>query len=379
MIPEKNEGGRPRVIHLASGDLWAGAEVQTFNLLLALHARNDVDVEAILLNDGELASRLGAAGVAVTILDESLLSTWQIFRAVRRRIRSSRRCIVHTHRTKENFIGAFAAASCRAAASLRTVHGRPETSATGSLRNLVLRTLDRIAAALQAYIVAVSEELGVYLREFHTATKVVSIANGLDVARTRLAADRPSPLAASERVTIGLVGRLVPVKRVDIFLATASELTTTDVGRYRFVVVGDGPLREAMQVLAGNSGLATQVEFLGFQSDVLPILRSLDLLLMCSDHEGLPMVVLEALTLGVPVVAHATGGLPEVLSEGTSHRLVTRHEPQAYAEAVRELTAHLPARRDARASLLPHRYEIGDSAARYRSLYQSLWERLGTR
>ena len=165
------------------------------------------------------------------------------------------------------------------------------------------------------------------------ARRVTVIANGLAVDNYTLAPQRPR----RECLTVGLVGRLVPVKRVDLFLEIARALLRACPGRYRFCVIGDGPEMAAARAVAADLA-ATQgqqaVVFTGFVADAPARIADLDLLLITSDHEGLPMTLLEALALGIPVVAHAVGAIPEVLQHCGGGLLVQEQRAGAYAEAV---------------------------------------------
>jgi len=137
------------------------------------------------------------------------------------------------------------------------------------------------------------------------------------------------------------------------------------------VIVGDGPLMEEMTGLAKRLGLIAEIDFLGFRSNSLSILRQMDCLLLTSDHEGLPMVVLEALALGVPTVAHSVGGLPEVLEGIAGNRLVTDHTPGGYARAIQELTGP-ESRGCERRCGPPARFEMSATAQAYAALYHEL-------
>jgi hypothetical protein len=114
--------GAVRILHVVSGDLWAGAEAQVAALVAELARSPQLQLHAVVLNHGELEMRLRAAGVGVTVLDESQLSAWRILRGIRAVVRDFRPDVIHTHREKENVLGGLAArlAGC---ASLRTVHG----------------------------------------------------------------------------------------------------------------------------------------------------------------------------------------------------------------------------------------------------------------
>jgi glycosyltransferase involved in cell wall biosynthesis len=331
-----------RVLHIISGDLWAGAEVQAYTLLTALRNLTDVEVAAVLMNDGELARRLTAAGVPVTIVDESTLGPYQILERLRAQITHWRPDVVHTHRSKENVLGALANRLSLNVPSVRTAHGASEHRPTGMkalLRHRLIGGLDRWCARhAQERVIAVSRELAVRLAAELPQEKIVVVENGVDLDAVA-AQVRPVELRAAqpEAVHVGIVGRLVPVKRVDLFLQTAALLLSAQAGcDWRFHVFGDGPLRLELTRLAAQLELGDSVTFHGHRSDIVACMAALDMLVMCSDHEGLPMTALEAAVVGVPLVAHAVGGLLDVLPESC---LVHAHDAAGYAHAIRTLRA----------------------------------------
>lgn len=140
--------------------------------------------------------------------------------------------------------------------------------------------------------------------------------------------------------TMGIVGRLSAVKgHADLFRAVA-ELPPSVVLK----VFGTGPDEMPLRHLASQLGVADRVRFMGFVSPVYRALAELDLLVMPSLHEGLPYVLLEAMSLGTPVVASRVGGLAEALEDGVTGVLVAPRNPQMLAHAIRAL--HLdPVRR----------------------------------
>lgn len=360
----------PSVLHLASGDLWAGAEVQIFYLVRELARKSSIRVQVALLNDGELAHRLRSEGVVVTIFDEKSLSAFRILRRLVELVRRARINVIHTHRFKENLIGGIASRAC-AAVSLRTVHGSEEhnPSSLFSRRGLTV-ALDRFAGNhLQDVVVGVSQALSSDLKRRFGATRVAFIPNGIDVELVRKTG-LPTSIHRSP-IRIGLVGRMVPVKRVDIFLMVAEELTRRDPGRFEFMVVGDGPLLAELKESASNRRLVN-VSFLGFREDSLKLIGELDILMITSDHEGLPMVVLESLALGVPVIAHAVGGLNEVITSSRQGRLVPSQNERAFADEVQHMAASFS---DKSESLLPTRLDIVATANEYTCLYDRLLAR----
>lgn len=366
-----------KVLHIASGDLWAGAEVQVFNLARALQQQEGVEVEVILFNHGELEARLQQAGVPVTVFDESrhggLAIGWRTLSHVRR----SRPDIVHTHRHKENVLGSVAA-RLFGARSLRTVHGRDEGDIPRwRLDKQLYRWLDRVCGRwLQQRVVAVSEQLAEELAAVFPRRQIVVVGNGIDIVRLAEAVTAGVELAGqADRQRVGFVGRLVPVKRIDLFLRTAQQLQQRQPGRFEFYVIGDGPQRQHCQQLIQQLGLTDCVHQLGFRADATALLARMDVLLMTSDHEGLPMTLLEAMALGVPIVASAVGGIPQALAHGQGGCLVQDQDPQAYAAAVLEALAD-PAASSQRvrraAQQVRQHYSAASSAADYAQLYRRL-------
>lgn len=101
----------------------------------------------------------------------------------------------------------------------------------------------------------------------------------------------------------------------------------------RFIVIGDGELREYLVNLASEMGIAERVHFLGWRKDMVPVYAGLDLLALTSDNEGTPVALIEGMVAGVPVVATAVGGIPDVVRDGTTGRLVPPGDPQAMQQA----------------------------------------------
>ena len=334
-----------KVLHVISGDLWAGAEVQAFTLLTALQRQPDIQLAAALMNDGELARRLRERGIAVTVFPEDRLNAVQILGRLRMLMREWTPDVVHTHRSKENILGSIANAMAHRAPSLRTVHGAPERSPQG-IRQLPRRLLDKLdrwcGNVLQQRVIAVSNELAQQLAVQYGEQRVVVVENGVDVESVQ-AAVRPVEFRTREPQAchIGIVGRLVPVKRVDLFLDMAKVLVDEHPDRrWRFHVFGDGPLRDHLAAQSAALGIAATTTFHGHRSDVIACMAALDALVICSDHEGLPMTVLESVTVGTAIVAHATGGLISVLQGEPNARLVHEHTVHGYADAVCNLLAN---------------------------------------
>jgi L-malate glycosyltransferase len=364
---------RLRVLHVISGDLWAGAEVQANTLITALST--EADVAVALMNDGVLASKLRTLGIPVNIFDERRLNGLQILLALRRLMVAWRPDIVHTHRTKENILGSLANRFAGNAPCLRTVHGASEDTSRGWRRKLkqALTYADRWCGThLQQCVVAVSAELAAKLSTRFPNERIVTIENGIDsqdvLARVHPVDFRERTPAATH---VGIMGRLMPVKRVDIFLDCAARLRQDEPARnWHFHVFGDGPLRQGLEQQAHRLALNDITTFHGHRDDSIACLAALDALVICSDHEGLPMVLLEALAVGTPVVAHATGGMTDVVEESSHGLLVEEHTASGYARATVSLLESAAAQR--RTPSVPERLTAGHNERAFENLYRQL-------
>lgn len=330
-----------RVMHIISGDLWAGAEVQAFTLLQQLQPK--VQLHVVIMNQGELATRLEALKIPVTLLPESQLGSLEIIRELTRLIREFKPDILHTHRQKENIFGNIANYLANLfggerAKSLRTTHGAPEFSLRGKQR--IQAWLDNwVGRHLQQAVIAVSDELALKLRTIFPAAKIHVIRNGVDQTALRAQAQAADFLRQYPNHThIGIIGRIEAVKRIDIFLATARLLLDEASPRQllRFHIIGDGRLRPEMEDRARSLQLNEQLQFHGHRNDMASCIQSLDIIIMCSDHEGTPMTALEAMALGTPLIAHNTGGLKDILQD-YQYLLVSNHSPEGYAAQVKML------------------------------------------
>jgi glycosyltransferase involved in cell wall biosynthesis len=361
-----------KVLHLVSADLWGGAEAQVNTLCIASR-RLGLVVSAVLLNrKSELSRRLRSHGIDVLELDESSSGSLTLLRSILAHARLVKPDVIHTHRFKENILGGLVARLC-GSASIRTLHGAPEPEIMrATLRRRTIDFIDAAAARhLQSHVVAVSGELATKVAARYPGANIQMIPNGVDVAALRAQSLRT--VVPAEGLRLGFLGRLVPVKRVDLLLAAFAELRTTMARPVELVIVGDGPDRANLEKISARLGLGDSVRFAGFQAESAAWMASMDAVVLTSDHEGLPMVVLEALALGVPVVARAVGGIPEILQPVNPRWLVQGDSPTAIAQALAEaLAANGDARgRTGRPSLLDERYSAGSMARGYLSIYEN--------
>ncbi|WLQ16849.1 glycosyltransferase family 4 protein [Hahella aquimaris] len=326
------QNSRPHLTHVASGDVWAGAEKQLYELCKALIATNSLDLSAILFNDGVLAEKLRQLNIGVTVADEAKLSPLAMIRGIRNHFIKHNSNILHTHGFKENILGVTASIKSPVTSVVRTIHGGSESNISWKTpHKKAIHIADQLLTRHKVdRIVAVSGPLYQSLSKRHPS-KVVKIFNFINSRELETISPGKPP---GEAFTIGIVGRLAPVKRIDLFVETIKELLKQGHHEIKGKIIGDGPLRKPIENLVHQESLTQVIEFTGFVDPSTPEIAKLDLLLMTSDHEGLPMTLLEALALKVPVVAHNVGGIPEALNFGAAGLLVDEHSALGYATAI---------------------------------------------
>jgi glycosyltransferase involved in cell wall biosynthesis len=315
-----------RICHLAMGDGWAGAEVQLATLLAALSKMPDFEVSAILFNEGRLTGELRGLGIRTEVICESRHNSILIIKQLMHYFQQHQFDILHTHKYKDNILGSLAT-SGKIRPRIRTIHGFPEPfGGFQAVKIGAYQILDNwVNRLLVDQILAVSFDLRSHLIKHFGADKVTCIHNAIDIEQirvTRGAEELRKELGLDENeFLIGTMGRLMPVKGLESFLK-AAHIIRRQKANVKFIIAGDGPLKDALQKQAREYGLGEVVLFLGHRNDSHNILELMDLFVLPSISEGIPMVLLEALALARPVIASRVGGIPEVIEHGVSGLLI---------------------------------------------------------
>ncbi|MGH7393721.1 MAG: glycosyltransferase, partial [Candidatus Rokuibacteriota bacterium] len=219
---------------------------------------------------------------------------------------------------------------------VETYHGR-EGWRHGLVRGSFLP--DRIVARCVDRVIAVSEAAARFLvtgKGYPTA-KIVVVPNGCDLSRFAPGRDREAvrrELGLEGQTPVaGVVGRLESQKGHE-WLLQAWPAVLREMPDARLLVVGDGSLRDALEAQARRAGVAPSVVFTGFRADVPRLLDALDVLVLPSLYEGMPLTAIEAAAMARPVVATAVDGTPEVVHDGETGFLVPPADAPALARAV---------------------------------------------
>jgi glycosyltransferase involved in cell wall biosynthesis len=308
-----------------------GAERHVVDLAMALH-RKGHEVEVACSVSGGLSEPLEAAGVPVWPLARRLVKrrvSVAYARGIRRLLGERRFDLVHAH--------IFASAVAAAIATLGKGVPLVITEHTeASWQTWRTRRVSRWAHRRAKRVIAVSTPIERRLIERDEVPPhlVTRIPNAVIPASDEPPDPAgPLPDAWVEGPLVGVVARLQPEKGVANFLKAAARVSEISP-RARFLVVGDGPLREELLNLVEHLGISERVRFLGYRTDSRALMGLMDLLVVPSLTEGSPLIVLEAMAAGVPVVASAVGGIPDQVRHGREGILVPPDDPDALGDAL---------------------------------------------
>jgi glycosyltransferase involved in cell wall biosynthesis len=167
--------------------------------------------------------------------------------------------------------------------------------------------------------------------------KVHLVRNGIDLRPFEKVVPSLREVSASDRsLIVGLIGRLSWEKGVDIFLNAAARVVV-EFPSVKFVVVGEGPDKDKLELLIDELKIRENVSMLGRREDMPSVYASLDVMVSSSRQEGLPMAILEGMASGLPLVATAVGAVPTVIKDGRTGVLVPPEDADSLAAAIVDL------------------------------------------
>jgi glycosyltransferase involved in cell wall biosynthesis len=369
--PPGADGAPPTILLMANFPERVGGGEESLLALAARLDRQRARPVATVPAAGEVAERLRALGVPVTILPLPPVRPWRLvslalaLRRLRALLDVERVALVHAQGGRSALYAALAARGRRAPVLWHARTADPD------------RWLDPILARLAHTIIANSGATACRFRPW-PATRVIVVPNGVDLGRfTPGAADpalrRALGLPAGGPI-VGYVGRLEHGKGPDVLLAAAERLQLKVPG-VALLLIGEGPLSEALTRRAAAAGV--RAVFAGQRDDVPALLRLCDVLAVPSRQEAFGRVLVEAMACRVPVVATAVGGIPEVCADGFTGLLVPADDPDALATALAATLTDAAAtagRVRAGAADVAARFDIRTHAARVHAVYDSVLE-----
>ena len=398
MVDHSGRDGRRTVIHVITQLDRGGSARNTFLTVMG-HDRGRFRValaygRSAARSESEAAllaadlNELCQAGVALfevpslareisPVLDaRATLTLWRLFC-------QERPDIVHTHTSKAGAVGRAAAWLARVPAVIHTPHGHIFYGYYGKGMSGVIRLVERALARITDRIVTLTDRGTQEHVQYRIAgpDKFVTIPSGIVLSTFRSVQVDP----AVKRKELGLpeegpvivtVGRLVPIKGHE-WLLRAAPRVLAEFPHATFVLIGEGPLLSRLQQLAEELGIGRRVMFLGVRQDVPECLAAFDLFAFPSLNEGMGRALIEAMAVGLPVVATRVGGIPDVVADGKTGVLVPPQDDAVLADALLGLLRD-PSRRQmygqaARRSM-DVRFDVESMVGAIDRLYDVVWQ-----
>ncbi len=377
------------------------------------------DFETLLVGGNQEATEAGshhilsALGVEPVILPELQreVAPWRdrvAYREIKRLIRSFRPDIVHTHAAKAGAVGRMAAADLGVKAVVHTFHGHVFHSYFSPLRTAVYKNIERYLARRSTRIIAISEKQKSELVDDHricAAEKVSVIPLGFDLSRFQQDQDTKRALfrkvygLGEDEIALGIVGRLVPIKNHDLFIAAMEQLALRTGRKVRGFIIGDGEERVRLEELVRSRGMSmangpyfnghgfghgvngkamvpsAAITFTSWIREMDVVHAGLDVVVLTSHNEGTPVSLIEAQAANRPVVSTVVGGIENVVRHDGTGLLSRAGELDALVENLLQVVENDALRRRLGAAGWEHvreryHYErlVEDTAVLYRSL-----------
>ena len=367
-----------KILHINTERTWRGGEQQTLYLMLALKERG-IFCHLVCQPDSPMAQKAGEAGLAVfPVFMRGEADPIACYR-IRKLIKKYEYDLLHSHTSHAHTLAFFASVGAKVC---RLVTRRVDFSI---FRHRFLGLSGIKYRSMADYYIAISRKIKDVMVADGVAAKRISVVHsGVDLQRfAGTSGDHlitEFNLDPDEKVVIN-VAHLAGHKGQQ-FLVRAVPGVLEKIPGIRFFIVGKGELLAELKALAASLGIAHKLVFTGFRGDVGAFYKIADLFVMSSVQEGLGTAALDALAAGMPVVAANSGGIPEIIRDGETGRLVAPSSPEALAEGIIDMLTHpeLAGRMAARGrEMVAERFSIEAMAEKNLAVYRMLLSSGGSR
>jgi len=322
------------------------------HIILLSIGRNKSDFECTILkgvegkDEGSMTALAESRGLKLILVPEmtrelSLVNDIKAVYKIYKIIKREKPDIVDTHLSKAGFVGRLAAILAGGCKIVHTFHGHTLNGYWGKLKTRIFALLERFMAFHSHCLIACSERVREDLINLKIVPphRIITIHNGLELGKfksiEKFKGQFRRELGLNDRmILIGVLARLAPIKNHKLFLESASKMKDDQV---RFLIIGDGELRQNLEDYAAALGIADKVIFTGFRNDLEKIYADLDISVISSLNEGLPFSVIESMAAGVPVVSTDVGGIRELIDDGIDGFVIPLGDADALADKWRLL------------------------------------------
>ena len=360
--------GKIRVLQLTATLAIGGSEQLAATIGRGLDRANFESLFAAVGPDGPIGQALHEEGFGTFAFDRPPGLTPRLLWRMRRFLREQRVDIVQTHHLQSLVYGGLPARLVGA----RLVHTEHDVQ-TFTQRPRLIRLLRWLGPLVHRFV-AIDQHLADFLRDQVRlpAQRIEVIRNGVDLSRFQPAHCQPE--STGRPFVVGWVGRLEPPKRPDVLVDALAQLAPA-LPELRVRMAGPGSLLEPMRQRASQAGIGDRLELLGPRDDVAQLLADMDCYVLCSDNEGLPIALVEAMATGLPCIASAVGGIGGLIRHEIDGLLLQPNDPSLLAGLLRRIHDDGPWRRQlgqsARATAAAN-YDLKGMIERYSAIFCEL-------
>ncbi|MGZ4858568.1 MAG: glycosyltransferase family 4 protein [Candidatus Angelobacter sp.] len=326
---------RVKVLQLISSGGYYGAENMLLNLCASQEKAGCQNSLLLFYNvhapNVEFYERARRRGLSVRMVHCQGRADWRAVRQIEEYIQEDGIDLLHTHGYKADLYGYVAARRSHKPVVATCHNWVGGTAALG-----IYNHLDRMALKRFNALAAVSDAVAQRLLDSGVpARKIKTIANGIDVEPFERAQPLPAPTFDRDKV-VGMVARLDLQKGFEYLLRAVRELCGV-FRELKVVIVGEGPDRKAIEDMIRQYGLQSTVILAGKQSDMPGVYAAMDIFVLPSLNEGLPMTILEAMAASKPVIATKVGAIPTLIRNGETGLLVEARDTDGLRKAIARL------------------------------------------
>lgn len=385
-----------RLLRIQSRICIGGPALNTINLSAGLSNRNYQTLLVggqLLADEKSMIPFARERGVAVQLLPEmgrsvSVFDDWKAFWRVVSLIKRFKPHVVHTHTAKAGAIGRLAAWYCRVPLRVHTFHGHVFHGYFSPLKTRLAIWTEQVLARLSHRIIAISKKQHRDLTQIYKIVperkcRIVPLGFELNrVIQGKPGSFREQLGLDSDVMLCGILARLVPIKNhrflVESIAAWKRRFSNAQPKKVKFLIIGDGELREDLETQVRAAQLEEEVIFTGWIRETDAIYADLDLNMLVSMNEGTPVTLIEGMAAGVPILAKDVGGIRDIAPKGAGHILDADCTHQEFAAAIQEFVEN-PARleRSIREEIL-RRFGVDRLIDDMDRVYQDFFKKAGT-
>lgn len=270
---------------------------------------------------------------------DDFIALWKLWKCIRK-IKPD---IIHTHMAKIGTLGRISGILARVPIIIHTFHGHTFHSYFNPFKNQLFLFIENFLAFFTTKIIAITKSQKDEILKYGVGNskKITVIPLGFDLEKF-LNCDQEKGKFRQELnfnendFLIGIIARLVPIKGHLYFLKAAS-IIAKKYPQAKFLIIGDGELKQSLEKLAQELEISSQTFFLGFRKDIDKIYADLDLVVLSSLNEGSPVSIIEGMAAAKAIVSTNVGGVPDLIENNLTGILVPSKNPDALAEGIMSL------------------------------------------